>query len=106
MSVVIRAPNGRLVAFVKGADSAMLPLLRPDTPEEVLEATQRDLSFFATQGLRTLVVGARQLDPAWYARWDEGYQSAAAALHDRDEKVSAAALELEKELELPGPPYP
>ncbi|KAL6765132.1 hypothetical protein V8C86DRAFT_2461703 [Haematococcus lacustris] len=102
MSVVIRAPNGRLVAFVKGADSAMLPLLRPDTPEEVLEATQRDLSFFATQGLRTLVVGARQLDPAWYARWDEGYQSAAAALHDRDEKVSAAALELEKELELVG----
>ncbi|KAJ9527131.1 hypothetical protein QJQ45_025174, partial [Haematococcus lacustris] len=42
------------------------------------------------------------MDPLWYARWDEGYQSAAAALHDRDEKVSAAALELEKELELVG----
>lgn len=49
MSVVMRLPDGKLVAYVKGADSVMIPLLRPDTQRDVLERTQDDMSAFATQ---------------------------------------------------------
>lgn len=46
------------------------------------------------QGLRTLIVARRVLDPRWYKHWDTAYQAAAAELdNDRDAKVSQVRLE-------------
>lgn len=47
----------------KGADSIMLPRCVFESPESkvLLEKTNKDLYFFAVEGLRTLVMGKRKL---------------------------------------------
>jgi magnesium-transporting ATPase (P-type) len=49
MSTVIRTPTGRLLAFVKGADNAVLAKARPDTPQSLLKQLDQDLHTFSTQ---------------------------------------------------------
>lgn len=49
MSVVVAAPGGEVIAFSKGADAAMLPLVEHSTPKDVMDATLNDLSHFSSQ---------------------------------------------------------
>ena len=55
MSVVVRAPNGEIVLYTKGADTKMNPLLAKDEDESVVKATTEQVDAFAEQGLRTLI---------------------------------------------------
>ncbi|GFR47246.1 hypothetical protein Agub_g8931 [Astrephomene gubernaculifera] len=124
MSVVVEAPDGSLALHTKGADSVILSRLAvaggggtsvaaagaAGSSEAVRAAAEASLQHFATQGLRTLVLAARPLpDRAWYERWDERYQAAAAGVGagGTDPRVRAAALdalaeEMERELQLVG----
>ena len=79
MSVVVRLADGRLVLFVKGADTVIRERLAPsDDPADaaMLAATNADLEYFAAEGLRTLLVAERELDDASFAQWEHRYRAA------------------------------
>lgn len=112
MSVVARSQeNGEIWIFSKGADSAMLPLLRTSQPEsEVAPATQtteiseikHGIEQMSRNGLRTLVYAQRTIGDEEYTAWKHRYEDAANAMEDRAERKAALAMEIEQGLECIG----
>ena len=60
------------------------------------------MSKACAQGLRTLVLGTKLLDPDWFHDWDTRYEEAKGALSQRDERLAALGREVEQDLELVG----
>jgi magnesium-transporting ATPase (P-type) len=57
MSIVIKNSIGRRFVFVKGADSSMLKYSNQVNTDKIIQ----EVEDFASQGLRTLVFGYREL---------------------------------------------
>ena len=69
MSVVVRDnTSGGLRLLTKGADSVMLKLLG-DGQAPLVAATERIMEEHSNEGLRCLVIGARDLEPSSYLEW-------------------------------------
>jgi magnesium-transporting ATPase (P-type) len=61
MSVIVRDDRtGATTLYCKGADSAVLPLLRPGQ-DDCVRRTVDDMERFAAEGLRTLLVTSADL---------------------------------------------
>lgn len=118
------------ILFCKGADSAMLdpevcsgaeslvtlssePVVAGTSDSE--DFTQQDewelaqmlgiqshLGEFASEGLRTLVLGVRFLTEDECTRWLETYKDASTSIKNREEKLTAAALEIEQKIHIVG----
>jgi magnesium-transporting ATPase (P-type) len=84
--------------FLKGADSAMVPFLKPDQRDKALEHT----ALLSGKGLRTLVFSQGVIEKEVYEAWAEKYRVAQAALEDRKEKMEETVNELEKDMEFLG----
>ena len=65
MSVIVRTPEDKIMVVCKGADSIMEKRLAPGQGE-LLSTTQGFLDEYAKTGLRTLLVGEREIDPDFY----------------------------------------
>ena len=131
MSILLRSPpefGSCAVLFCKGADSAMLDpevsassetlyrgsderdgkLSKNDPPEDSewemakMLGIETHLGEFASEGLRTLVLGVRFLTDEKCDEWLETYTAAATAINGRKEKLTAAALEIERDLHIVG----
>lgn len=63
---------------------------------------QAHLGDFASEGLRTLVLGMRILSEDECAKWLEMYKAAATSLRDRDGMLTAAAKDIESQLYIVG----
>ena len=63
---------------------------------------QSHLGEFASEGLRTLVLGVRFLTDRQCDKWLKTYSLAATAIKDRDTLLKRAAVEIEKELHIVG----
>ena len=66
MSIVIRGPDGRIRVIAKGADDV---ILANATPGYDSTSILNNLRLFATKGLRTLVVGEREISVKEYNVW-------------------------------------
>ena len=130
MSVAVRSPPelGSLpILLCKGADSSMLD---PDVCESanimmmddgdrngylngnrnegsdweksVMLGTQSHLGIFASEGLRTLVLGVRILSEQELADWMIMFNDAATSIKDRNEKLKDAAIKIEKKIHIVG----
>lgn len=104
MSVVVRAPDGQLWLWTKGADSVMFPLLDPrhDANRGYVDATQEIVNEYAEVGLRTLVIAEAPLDDEAFEAWNERFVSAQASLKNREVHVDKVCAELEVGLRLVG----
>ncbi len=103
MSVIVRRPkDGAILLLTKGADNIMLGLMADDQGNHDLERTKLFLSEFASEGLRTLVLGYKQLEEQEWVQWNDRYTQATCSLDNREEKVMAAAAEIENGLLLAG----
>jgi phospholipid-transporting ATPase len=104
MSIVVRKPDGRIRLYTKGADSVMCARARStDTKaEQALAGIQQAVHRFALAGLRTLVVGYRDLDEDLYAEWAKRYTEASSSMENRASQVEALADEIERDLTLLG----
>ena len=72
MSVICKDPgSGKILLLTKGADTMMMKLVNSKSLHEV----QSELNVFAVEGLRTLVMGYKELGEnefsAWYADWKQ-----------------------------------
>lgn len=104
MSVVIRFPNGAVKVLVKGADTSMFSILANGTEmgDHITNVTQRHLSEYSSQGLRTLVVAARDLTDTELETWQCRYEGASTSLTDRVVKLRQTAALIESNLKLLG----
>eukprot|EP00758_Cryptobia_borreli_P008151 Tbor_TRINITY_DN5363_c0_g1::TRINITY_DN5363_c0_g1_i1::g.4804::m.4804/K01530/E3.6.3.1; phospholipid-translocating ATPase len=106
MSVVIRDPvSGRLRLISKGADSSMLVRLSNEsaTNAQHIAHTKEDLNRMASKGLRTLVIGQREVSEEEFATWLLRFRRAGKTLGDsRCVKIDQVCQELEKDIELIG----
>lgn len=106
MSVVIRFPNNAIKVLVKGADTSMLSILANDSErdydDELRHLTQSHLTEYSSQGLRTLVVAARDLTIEELERWQCMYEDASTSLTDRSLKLRQTAALIECNLKLLG----
>ncbi|XP_028902498.1 phospholipid-transporting ATPase VA isoform X2 [Ornithorhynchus anatinus] len=111
MSVVVRHPlTGEINVYTKGADSVMLGLLRAcpaDVPEaeqqrKIESQTQKSLSRYAADGLRTLCIAKRVLGQEEYACWRKSHLEAESTVENHDELLFQSALRLETDLHLLG----
>lgn len=104
MSVVIRFPNNAVKVLVKGADTSMFSVISKDTErgDHIWEETQKHLVEYSSEGLRTLVVAARDLTVAELELWQIRYEDASTSLTDRAAKLRQTAALIECNLNLLG----
>ncbi|KAJ6969168.1 phospholipid-transporting ATPase 1-like [Populus alba x Populus x berolinensis] len=105
MSVVIRFPNNAVKVLVKGADTSVLSILAKDSGMDDRArraATQSHLTEYSSQGLRTLVIAARDLTEEELELWQCKFDDASTSLTDRAAKLRQTAALVECDLNLLG----
>lgn len=121
MSVLVRSPPelGSIpLLLCKGADSSMLldgvceglnlveqinnSNLSDDNEVKSLLGLQTHLGEFASEGLRTLVLGVKILSEEEAETWLAKFKEASTSIENRDKKLTAVAYEIEKDLHIVG----
>ncbi|EDV26490.1 uncharacterized protein TRIADDRAFT_23045 [Trichoplax adhaerens] len=100
MSVIVRHGN-EIVLYCKGADTVIYERLEGSSPD-VQSKTTDHLNSFAGEGLRTLCLAKKIIDPKFYTEWKVRHHAANTATIDRDEKLDAVYEEIEQNLTLIG----
>ncbi|TGZ83219.1 phospholipid-translocating P-type ATPase [Ascodesmis nigricans] len=103
MSAIIRMPDtGKIMLFCKGADSIIYSRLRRGEQVELRQETAQHLEVFAREGLRTLCIAEKELSEQEYKTWSMQHDLAAAAVHDREQKLDEVSDAIEQDLWLLG----
>lgn len=101
MSVIVKMHDGRIMLICKGADSIIYDRLAPGQAD-MKEKTAVQLEEFANEGLRTLCVAEREIDPKFYEDWNKRHEAATAEIENREEKMDSVSDEIEHDLMLLG----
>ncbi|KAI9344484.1 hypothetical protein BD770DRAFT_447180 [Pilaira anomala] len=111
MSILMRAPDGKIILLCKGADSVIYERLsqnldpNDDDDREQLnirDETLEHLAVFANEGLRTLCIASRFIEEDVYQAWAKKYKAASNSISNRDEQIERVCEEIENELGLIG----
>ncbi|ESK96526.1 phospholipid-translocating atpase [Moniliophthora roreri MCA 2997] len=104
MSVILRKldnEDSRVFLLCKGADNVIFDRLKAGG-DDLKEETERHLSDFANEGLRTLTLAYKVIPDDEYEAWAERYHDASVAMDDRETKIEVVSEEIEKDLRLLG----
>ncbi|OQR77200.1 putative phospholipid-transporting ATPase IA-like [Tropilaelaps mercedesae] len=102
MSIIVRAPNGRILVMCKGADTMIYERLSSKNDPHLTATVLEHLEMFASDGLRTLCLAAAEVTPEFYATWRVEFEEASSAIHDREKRVGEVANRIEQNLMLYG----
>ncbi|KAF5779286.1 putative P-type phospholipid transporter [Helianthus annuus] len=102
MSVILGFPDGSVKVIVKGADNSMFNIIDKTLNLDILKATEGHLQSYSSIGLRTLVVGMRELGVPEFERWQSSYETASTAVMGRVALLRKVAINLENNLEIVG----
>ncbi|KAJ6797957.1 phospholipid-transporting ATPase 1 [Iris pallida] len=102
MSVIVGCPDKTVKLFVKGADSSMFGVIEKSLDLDAVRATETHLHKYSSKGLRTLVIGMRELSTAEFGEWQSAYERASTALFGRGGLLRAVAANIECNLQLLG----
>ncbi|KAL8162065.1 hypothetical protein V2J09_013554 [Rumex salicifolius] len=102
MSVILGCPDNSVKLFVKGADSSMLSVIDISLHSDVVKRTESHLHKYASSGLRTLVIGIRELNSSEVHQWQSSYESANSALIGRAVRLRHVAAKIETKLTILG----
>lgn len=90
MTVVLhpRTPDGRptdnVLIFIKGADSALKPLLEKKTPQEKWDTTFDKLAEFGSESLRTLLLGYSIQPASWWEECRSSFEESQRAIGESE----------------------
>uniref|UniRef100_A0A4X1TYD3 Phospholipid-transporting ATPase n=1 Tax=Sus scrofa TaxID=9823 RepID=A0A4X1TYD3_PIG len=98
MSVIVKSATGEIYLFCKGADSSIFPRVIEGKVEQIQSRVEHN----AVEGLRTLCVAYKRLEPQAYAGICGLLQDAKVALQDREKKLAEAYEQIETDLILLG----
>jgi phospholipid-translocating ATPase len=97
MGIVVRADNGEIWFFMKGADTVMQKLVVAN------DWMEEECANMAREGLRTLVVGRRRLTEDLWSEFEDAFRRADTQFADRDvAKANLIHKHLEHGLEILG----
>ncbi|GLD91539.1 hypothetical protein PINS_up000072 [Pythium insidiosum] len=114
MSAIVRHPDGRVYIYTKGADVIIFGRLATpendnDSMASLLEETKRHINTYADEGLRTLTIAYRELDPDDYEDWAVRFHAAQNDLAELDKRkrdqpnlIDSCMEEIERDLLLLG----
>jgi magnesium-transporting ATPase (P-type) len=71
-SLVVKDEGGRVFAFVKGADSSIRKIFKPD--DERITFVDQEVESYAEQGLRTLVFGYKEIEKETLGQFERSHQ--------------------------------
>lgn len=98
MSVILGFPDKTVKVFVKGADTSMFSVIDRSLGKNVTHATEQHLHAYSSVGLRTLVVGMRELSSSEFDQWHSAFEAASAALMGRAALLRKVASNVENHL--------
>ncbi|GAB2218904.1 hypothetical protein Droror1_Dr00002137 [Drosera rotundifolia] len=102
MSVILGLPDKTVKVFVKGADTTMFGVINSSLNPDVITATKAHLHKYSSIGLRTLVIGVRELNGPEFERWQSSYEAASTSLMGRAAKLRHVASNIEKNIQILG----
>lgn len=102
MSVIVGCPDKSVKIFVKGADTSMFNIINKSLNLQLHNATQTHLRTYSSLGLRTLVIGMRELSALEFKQWHIAYEKASTALIGRAHLLRGLAYDVEKKVKLLG----
>ncbi len=73
MSVILKTEADEYILYCKGADSVIMERMKPEKNPK-LDDTNKDLSEFADEGLRTLLIAKRVITKEYYLEWLKKYK--------------------------------
>ncbi|CAH1451304.1 unnamed protein product [Lactuca virosa] len=102
MSVILGFPDNSVKVFVKGADTTLFNVIDKSMDSDIVKATKSHLHSYSSVGLRTLVMGIRELNSHEFNQWRSSYESATSALMGRARLLKKVAINLETNLNILG----
>ncbi|XP_049403242.1 phospholipid-transporting ATPase 1 isoform X1 [Solanum stenotomum] len=102
MSVILGCPDNTVKVFVKGADTTMFGIIDKSLSLNVVRATELHLHSYSSMGLRTLVVGMREMRASEFEEWQSSYEAANTAVIGRAALLRKVAGNVEKNLTILG----
>lgn len=102
MSVILGFPDKTVKIFVKGADTSMFNVIDKSLNLHVTRATETHLHSYSSVGLRTLVVGMRELSASEFEQWQSSYETASTAVIGRAALLRKVASNVETNLSILG----
>ncbi|XP_022765620.1 phospholipid-transporting ATPase 1-like isoform X2 [Durio zibethinus] len=98
MSVILGFPDQSVKVFVKGADTSMFSVMDRSMNINVKRITEAHLYSYSSLGLRTLVVGMRELSTSEFDDWHSAFEAASTALMGRASLLRKVASNIENNL--------
>ncbi|MBA0749858.1 hypothetical protein Gogos_003736 [Gossypium gossypioides] len=102
MSVILGFPNRSVKVFVKGADTSIFSVIDRSMDMKVIRTTEAHLQSYSSLGLRTLVVGMRELSTSEFKQWHSTFEAASTALMGRASLLRKVANNIENNLHILG----
>ncbi|KAK0593327.1 hypothetical protein LWI29_034800 [Acer saccharum] len=102
MSVILGYPDKTVRLFVKGADTSMFPVIDEASNKKIIHETEAHLHAYSSLGLRTLVVGMRELNASEFEQWQSSFEVASTAIIGRVASLRKVAMDVENNLCLLG----
>ncbi|KAF8395542.1 hypothetical protein HHK36_019490 [Tetracentron sinense] len=102
MSVILGFPNKSVKVFVKGADTSMFSITDRSLNLNVIRSTETHLHTYSSMGLRTLVIGMRELSASEFEQWQSSYERASNALMGRASILRGVADSVENNIRILG----
>ncbi|CAN1139886.1 Phospholipid-transporting ATPase 1 [Linum perenne] len=102
MSVILGFPDKSVKIFVKGADTSMFTVINRSSSMGIVRATEGHLHSYSSLGLRTLVIGMRELSNSEFEHWHSSFEAASTALIGRAALLRKVASNVENHLTLLG----
>jgi magnesium-transporting ATPase (P-type) len=93
MSVLVKTDDDQYILWIKGADNVMIERASSSTQSDTIT---KHLSTFASDGLRTLVLGKKVIKKEDAEEWLNEYQFASESVDNRKEKLAQAAEKIEQ----------
>ncbi|XP_017984736.1 PREDICTED: phospholipid-transporting ATPase 1 [Theobroma cacao] len=98
MSVILGFPDKSVKLFVKGADTSMFSVIERSLNVNIIRTTEAHLHSYSSSGLRTLVVGMRELSTSEFEEWHSAFETASTALMGRASLLRKVASNIENNL--------
>lgn len=102
MSVIVKAPNGQIIIYTKGADTIMLDLFSSEEDQGAIKQMKDQVDEWAEQGLRTLVCGWRLISEEEWSDFESRMKAASLEMQDRESKMKEVGATIEHDLILLG----
>lgn len=96
--MILGCPDKTVKVFVKGADTTMFSVTDKRLNLNIIRATEAHIHAYSSLGLRTLVVGMRELTASEFEQWHSSFEAASTALIGRAALLRKVAGNIENNL--------